>query len=207
MLAAINDTTLPGFFPATAMPDFGWWEALWPQPKQVLAALGVRSDMEVVDLCCGDGLFTTPLALMARHVIGIDVDRGMLAVAQEKIKAVGATNCELITGDAYAIAELVGRPVDYVLIANTFHGVPDKPRLGRAIAAVLRPGGRCAVVNWHRQPREQTIVLGQPRGPKTDMRMEPSNVAAALKSAQLDLVNVIELPPFHYGAIFEKSAR
>src|SRR5262245_43543251 len=119
MSAVSNDTTLPGFYPATAMPDPDWWEALWPKPKQVLTALGIRPDMDVVD---GDGLCTAPLTLLSRHVIGIDIDRGMLAVAQDKIKAIGTTNFELIEGDAYAIAELVSRPVYYVLIASTFHG-------------------------------------------------------------------------------------
>ena len=69
-----NDTNLPGFFPATAMPDVDWWELLWPEPKQALATLGIHSDMEVVDLCCGDGLFTAPLAFMSRRVVGIDID-------------------------------------------------------------------------------------------------------------------------------------
>jgi SAM-dependent methyltransferase len=205
MLGTVNDTTLPGFFPATAMPNSDWWPALWPDPKQVLTALGIRSEMEVVDLCCGDGLFTAPLALLSRHVIGIDIDKGMLAVAQGKIKATGATNYELIKGNAYAIAELVNRPVDYVLIANTFHGVPDKLRLARRVAATLKPGGCFAVVNWHRRPREETVVLGQPRGPRTEMRMEPSDVAEAVEPAGLTLADVIELPPYHYGAIFGRS--
>jgi ubiquinone/menaquinone biosynthesis C-methylase UbiE len=88
-----NDTTIPGFFPATAMPDPDWWEALWSRPEETLAELGVQSCMVAVDLCCGDGLFTAPLALMTRHVIAIDIDPGMLALARSKVAAVGATNC------------------------------------------------------------------------------------------------------------------
>ena len=204
MQLVTNNTTLPGFFPATAMPDEDWWQALWPEPKQVIAALGIRPEMDVVDLCCGDGLFTAPLALASRHVIAIDIDRGMLAVAEAKIAAVGATNCDLVEGDAYAIADLVKRPVDFVLIANTFHGVPDKLRLARSVAAVLKTGGRFAVINWHHRPREETTVLGKPRGPKTDMRMEPNDVAAVIEPAGLILGQVIELPPYHYAAIFTK---
>jgi ubiquinone/menaquinone biosynthesis C-methylase UbiE len=204
MQMVANDTTLPGFYPATAMPDPDWWQVLWPEPRLVLAALGVRPDMEVVDLCCGDGLFTAPLALLVRRVIAIDIDPGMLALARAKVSAGGATNCDFIAGDAYAVAELVPRAVDFVLMANTFHGVPNKPRLARGIAAILKPGGRFAVVNWHRRPREETIVLGQPRGPKTEMRMKPSDVGKEVGPAHLKLVSVIELPPYHYGAIFEK---
>lgn len=199
-----NNTALTGFFPATAMPDADWWEALWPEPQQVLATLGIRPSMEVVDLCCGDGLFTVPLALMSRRVIAIDIDPAMLALARAKVTGTGATNCEFIEGDACAVADLVRRPVDFVLIANTFHGVPDKRRLARGIATILNPSGCFAVINWHRRPREETIVLGQPRGPKTEMRMTPDDVAAVVKLAGLVLAGVIELPPYHYGAVFQK---
>ena len=199
-----SETDIGGFFPATAMPDADWWQALWPHPHQVLAALGVRAEMEAVDLCCGDGLFTAPLALMTRSVIAIDIDPAMLVLARAKVAAAGASNCDFVEGDAYAVAEIVRRPVDFVLMANTFHGVPDKARLARAIAIVLKERGWLAVVNWHRRPREDTHVLGQPRGPKTGMRMEPADVAAIVEAAGLPLARIVELPPYHYGAIFEK---
>ena len=130
----------------------------------------------------------------------------MLAAARAKLTEAGATNYELIEGDAYAVAQLVRRPIEFVLIANTFHGVPDKLRLSRAVAAILKPAGRFAVVNWHRRPREETPVLGQPRGPKSEMRITPAETVATITPAGLNLVNVIELPPYHYGATFEKPA-
>jgi ubiquinone/menaquinone biosynthesis C-methylase UbiE len=202
----VNDTSLPGFFPATAMPDADWWQALWPNPQQTLASLGIRGYMEAVDLCYGDGLFTALLALMSRHVIAIDIDLGMLTLAQAKITKVRATNCDFILGDAYAVAELVKYPVDFVLMANTFHGVPDKPRLASGVATILKSRGSFAIVNWHHRAREETTVLGQARGPKTEMRMTPTAVAASVESAGLHLARVVDLPPYHYGAIFEKES-
>lgn len=200
-----DDSSRPAPFPATAMPDPDWWQALWPEPQKILAALGIRPGTDVVDLCCGDGLFTAPLATMCRHVIAIDIDPAMLALARATVAASGAASCDLIEGDAYTIAELVRQPVDAVFMANTFHGVPDKPRLARGVASVLRPGGRFAVVNWHRRPREETTVLGAPRGPKTEMRMAPGDVTAALQPAGLVPVRVVELPPYHYGAVFQRG--
>lgn len=141
---------------------------------------------------------------MVHHVVAIDLDRRMLDLARTKVAAGGAENCEFIEGDAYNVAALVSRPVDFVLMANTFHGVPEKERLARAVAAILRPGGRFAVVNWHRRPRQETTVLGQPRGPSTAMRMEPEDVAAAVEPASLMCAGVVELPPYHYAVIFEK---
>ena len=54
-----------GFFPATSMPDPEWWQALWPDPGEVLRALGLGPGLAVVDLCCGEGRFTLPLARLA----------------------------------------------------------------------------------------------------------------------------------------------
>jgi SAM-dependent methyltransferase len=197
---------IEGFFPATAMPDAEWWEVLWPRPAKILADLGIEPSMDVIDLCCGDGLFTAPLAQMVRHVVAIDIDPHMLEAARKKVAAANVANCDFIEGDAYAVADLVPQPVDFVLLANTFHGVPDKPRLARAVAMILKPSGRFAIANWHRWPRDETIVLGQPRGPKTEMRMTPGDVATTVEPAGLKLAGVIELPPYHYGAVFEKPA-
>jgi SAM-dependent methyltransferase len=96
-----------GFFPATAMPDSDWWRALWPDPAQVLAKLGVGRSTDVVDLCCGDGLFTAALARMAGRVAAIDIDPRMLDFARAKVAATGASNCEFIEGVAYDVSKLV----------------------------------------------------------------------------------------------------
>jgi SAM-dependent methyltransferase len=93
--------------------------------------------------------------------------------------------------------------MDWVLMANTFHGVPDKARLARAVATVLKPDGRFAVMKWHRRPREETMVLGQPRGPATETRMAPEEVTAAVAPAGLRPRSVIDVLPYHYAATFE----
>jgi ubiquinone/menaquinone biosynthesis C-methylase UbiE len=186
------------------MPDPDWWNALWPRPDRVLEKLELDKAAEVVDLCCGDGLFTIPLARMVRHVTAIDLDPEMLAVARGHAVAEGITNCTFTVGDAYDLVELVLDPADVVLLANTFHGVPEQTRLARAVAAILRPGGQFIVINWHRRPREQTTVLGKPRGPKTEMRMTPEDVATVVIPSGLRPVQGVELPPYHYAAIFER---
>ena len=57
-----------GCFPATTMPDADWWQALWLDPPKILVEMGVEPGMVAVDLCCGDGLFTVPLAHIAKRV-------------------------------------------------------------------------------------------------------------------------------------------
>jgi ubiquinone/menaquinone biosynthesis C-methylase UbiE len=195
---------LPGFFAGTEMPVEPWWQALWPDPAGVLAAVGISPDTDVIDLCAGDGWFTLPMARIARCVIAIDIDGAMIAAARSRLAAAGVTNCHFVQGDAYALARLAPRAVDFVFMANAFHGVPDKPRLARAVRATLKPGGRFAVVNWHRRPREETVVLDEPRGPATELRTSPQETIDAIEAGGLRLIELVQLPPYHYAIVSER---
>lgn len=196
----------PGFFQGTEMPTAGWWEALWPDPAGVLAAAGIKPGMEVIDLCSGDGWFTLQIAKIARHVVAIDIDAALLDVARLRLHESAVANCDYRAGDAYQVATLAPRPADFVFMANAFHGVPDRPRLARAVREALKPGGRFAVINWHRRPREQTTVLGEPRGPKTELRLTPEQTVDAVTAGGLKPAGVVDVPPYHYSALFERAA-
>jgi len=196
--------TPASFFEGTGMPDPGWWEALWPNPARVISDVGVAPGMAVVDLCSGDGWFTLQLSKIARAAIAIDIDRKLLETARHRLTEAGLTNCMFIEADAYDVAKVVRDRVDHVFLANAFHGVPDKPRLARAVYDVLKPGGVFAIVNWHARPREETAVLGEPRGPATKLRLSPKDTVAAVQSSGLTFYCEIELPPYHYAAVFKR---
>jgi SAM-dependent methyltransferase len=191
-------------FASTSMPDRDWWAALWPRPEETLRALGIESRMTVLDLCCGDGYFTAPLArLVQGKVFALDIDCGMLELAKAEVARQGATVRRWLCVDAMVLALHLGEPVDYVLMANTFHGVPDQTGLSRAVRAVLPPHGLFSIVNWYPSKREDTPVLGEPRGPRPEMRMSPQAVANIVEPAGFKATRIVELLPYHYGAVFE----
>ena len=185
------------------MPDRDWWTALWPHPAQTLKALGIEPRMTVLDLCCGDGYFTAPLAnLVQGKVIALDLDCEMLELAKAEVVRQGAMVRQWLCADAMTLADHMAQPLDYVLMANTFHGVPDQIGLARAVHSVLLPQGLFAIVNWYPSRREDTPVLGEPRGPRAEMRMSPHVLAATVEPAGFKLAQIVELPPYHYGAVF-----
>jgi len=197
------DKPIPGFFSGTSMPTTGWWQSLWPDPANVVAQVGIRTGMTVVDLCCGDGWFTLPISRIASETTAIDIDPAMTASLRSKLVDVRTTR--VLTADAYSVANLVPSPVDVVLLANAFHGVPDRRRLLSAIANALRPGGRLVVINWHRLPRAETVVDGVPRGPATDQRFTPEATIAEVAGREFSYVETLSLPPYHYAAIFQRQ--
>jgi ubiquinone/menaquinone biosynthesis C-methylase UbiE len=195
----------PGFFTGTGMPDPGWWEALFPDPAGILAKVGVKPETDVVDLCSGDGWFTVQIAKIARHVTAIDIDARLLATAKARLVESGVTNCAFIEANAYDMPAHVTGAVDHVFLANAFHGVPDRIRLSKAVRQVLKANGVFAIVNWHARPREETPVLGEPRGPATELRITPEATVAPVVEAGFKLGRIVEIPPYHYGAVFERG--
>ncbi len=159
--------------------------------------------MDVIDLCAGDGWFTLPLAKIVHKVVAIDIDGKLLEAAKVRMdERGGVANVSFIEADAYDLATVVADPADHVFLANAFHGVPDKPRLSRAVYDVLKPGGLFAIVSWHARPREETTILGQPRGPATALRMTPAQTIAEVEAGGLQFRNQVEVSPYHYGAVF-----
>ena len=136
----------------------------------------------------------------------IDIDQHLLEVARHRLTESGVANCDFVAGDAYELAKLVPRRVDFVFMANAFHGVPDRPRLARAVRETLKPGGQLVIVNWHQRPREETTILGEPRGPKTELRLSPEQTIEAVETSGLKLARLIDVPPYHYGAVFEQPS-
>ena len=170
-----------------------------------MRAIGIASGMEVVDLCCGDGHFTKPMCQLVHpgKTWALDLDAKLLAEAAHACQE--WPNFVPIRADARELYRDLNEPVDFVFIANTFHGVPEKTALSKAVYTALRPGGRFAIINWHRLPREETPVLGQPRGPDTSLRMAPDEVRTLVEPAGFKLEKMVDVGPYHYGAVFLKT--
>jgi len=188
--------------PAPLMPSDDWRSTLWPSLGKVLAAVRVSPGTRVaVDLCCGDGLFTEPLTRVARRVIAIDIDPAMIERARVRL---AKANCEFVIGDAYRVRNAVDVRADVIFMANAFHGFAEKRRLARAVATAIKPRGRFVIIDWHRRPRSETTIFGQERGPRTELRMEPADVRDVVVSAGFTLCSLVELPPYHFGAVFRQ---
>jgi hypothetical protein len=69
------------------------------------------------------------------------------------------------------------------------------------VREALKPNGHFAVVT----SREETTILGEPRGPRTELRMSPEQTIQAVEAGGLKFARLVEVPPYHYGAVFERS--
>jgi ubiquinone/menaquinone biosynthesis C-methylase UbiE len=102
----------------------------------------IRAEDEVLDMGCGTGRFTLPLAERVKAVSGLDLSPMMLATAREKLADRGLA-AELHEGDMAALPFADGS-FDVVTSMLAMMHIPreDRQQVFREVARVLRPGGR-----------------------------------------------------------------
>jgi len=110
--------------------------------RRVIDLLEVRPGMKVLDLACGPGTLTKPLAEMASpggEVVGVDLAEGMLALA----RAAGIPNARFELMDIERLT-FPDASFDAVACGHGLQFAPDLLRALREARRVLRPKGRFA---------------------------------------------------------------
>jgi ubiquinone/menaquinone biosynthesis C-methylase UbiE len=115
----------------------------------LVGELGVGAEDVVVDLGCGTGQLTIPLASRVRHVVGVDPEPAMLAHARRAARAHGVGSTSWILGsdaDLPALRELLGSTGIAAVTVSTAIHLMDSAALFAVLREVLPPGGRVAVI-------------------------------------------------------------
>jgi ubiquinone/menaquinone biosynthesis C-methylase UbiE len=112
-------------------------------------AFNLTVDDIVLDLGCGTGQLTLPLAARVRAVVGIDPEPDMLVCARRAATEKGVTNVSWVLGadtDLPAVDALLGgRTVGAVTVGQALHWM-DHETLFQKLALLTRGGGGIAVV-------------------------------------------------------------
>ncbi|RBQ05964.1 SAM-dependent methyltransferase [Micromonospora sp. LHW51205] len=121
-----------------------------PEAVDALAAVfGLGPDDTVVDLGCGTGQLSIPLADRVGAVVGMDPEPDMLAIARRAALDRGTANATWMLGsdgDVPALSRLLGEgSVGALTVAVAIHFM-DRDTLFEAARPLLRSGGGIAVV-------------------------------------------------------------
>jgi SAM-dependent methyltransferase len=116
----------------------------------LLAHLGIAGGDSVLEIGCGTGAATVPLAAAVGEdgrVVAVDISEPMLAVAQQRVGERGLHNVTLLLGDAQ-VFEFEPAAFD---LATSRMGVmffADPAAAFRNIGGALKPGGRLVFACW-----------------------------------------------------------
>jgi ubiquinone/menaquinone biosynthesis C-methylase UbiE len=99
-----------------------------------------------IDLACGPGTYTRPLAARVGRAIGVDLTPAMVEKARAEAARDGISNIEFVRGDIYALPFADGA-AGIVSCGYAFHHMTDPPRALAEMARVVHVGGRVAVTD------------------------------------------------------------
>lgn len=133
-----------------------YWEAqLAPARERLLAAADLQRGERVLDVACGTGLVTFPVAKAVGPtglVTATDLSDAMVNAVVREAEARGTPNVRAMRMDAESL-QFPDGSFDVVLCALGLMYVPDPLASLREMARVLRAGGRMAAAVWGERSR------------------------------------------------------
>ena len=126
--------------------------------RVVIRHLDLCSGMKVLDVGCGPGRLTVPIAEKIGPqgmVTAVDIQPGMLRRAREKAQKAGLNNIRFLETGAGAGKLEKGR-YDRAVLVTVLGEIPDREAALREIFGALKPGGMLAVTEIFADPHFQT---------------------------------------------------
>lgn len=151
-----DETLFEGAAPYYEQGRLPYAPGLVPLLAGVLAADGHG---RLLDVGCGPGTVTIPLARLFREVVGVDPDAGMITEATSRADAAGlAGTTRWVRMRAEELPAGLGL-FDVAVFAQSFHWT-DRERVAGTVRGMLRPGG--ALVHLSDLKTEPRAVEGLP---------------------------------------------
>jgi demethylmenaquinone methyltransferase/2-methoxy-6-polyprenyl-1,4-benzoquinol methylase len=123
----------------------------WRRTARAFRHITSRSDVRILDLCCGTGDMTFALRREAGKsspaIVGADFSHAMLQRATAKLAAANGTAPRWIEADALSLP-FPSAHFDLVTSAFGFRNLADYDAGLHEIARVLKPGGECGILDF-----------------------------------------------------------
>jgi predicted methyltransferase len=171
----------------------------WQKPKEMVAGLDLKPGQIVADLGAGTGYFERHLSKAVAPggiVLAIDSE-------PEMVQHLGRRALEEQTPNVVPVLALPDEPflppgrVDCVLIVDTYHHIDDRLNYFRRMQEALAPGGRVAVVDFHKREL--------PVGPALQHKLAREFVVDEMRQAGWSLAGEKTFLPYHYFLIFQPA--
>ena len=157
------------------------------RPAELVQRLEVRRGSTVVDLGTGTGNLLADLSRAVGpegRVIGEDIHRDFLDRARERATSAGLGNVDFVLGTE-TDPGLASGSADLVLVLDAYHHFDYPERMLASIKRSLRPGGRLAIVEYH---KKRGAMEADPDLALTHIRAGAEQVVQELEAAGFKLM-------------------
>ncbi|RIK37578.1 MAG: hypothetical protein DCC55_23825 [Chloroflexi bacterium] len=133
--------------------QFAWaldhpWRLKYRRPAEDVGLYGCGAGMTVLDVGCGIGLYTVPLAERvgdAGRVHAVDLQAPLLERARQRVAAAGfAPRVQFHHGGAYQLP-LPDASIDLAVMVATLPQIPNRLLALAELSRVLKPAGRLVI--------------------------------------------------------------
>lgn len=168
----------------------------WQMPARVIETLGLKPGMLVADVGAGTGYFSVRLAKteLGLTVYAIDIEPAM--VDHVKTRAMSENLKNIVPVLAEASGPNLPRPVDLVLIVDTYHHLPNRPEYFHDLRKSLVPSGRVAIIDFRKD---------SPEGPPVEFRFTAEQIEDEMRQAGFRLDAKHDFLPRQHFLIFRST--
>jgi len=165
----------------------------WQMPAKVIDTLGLKDGMSVADIGAGTGYFSMRLAKASPGlmVFAADIEPAMVEYLRKRAMSEHLKNVVAVL--AGAGSPNLPKPVDLVLVVDTYHHLPDRVAYFRELKKSLTPSGRVAIIDFRKDA---------PQGPPVEFRFTPEQIEAEFTQAGFRLESTHDFLPRQHFLIF-----
>lgn len=168
--------------------------AKWQKPDDVIKALKLEPNCTIADIGAGTGYFSLRIAKAdpTVKVYAADVEPDMVDYMKKQSRMRSLPNhiALKISSDKPDLP----KPVDLVLVVDTFHHIDDRTRYFKLLKEKLKANGRIAIIDF---------TAESPEGPPPEHRISKAEVEKEMKEAGYRLDQDIKLLPYQYFLTFK----
>jgi ubiquinone/menaquinone biosynthesis C-methylase UbiE len=169
-------------------------------PEQVVANMPLQENSIVADIGAGTGYFTFRLSARAPKgkVYAVDIQPEMLAIIEQRKKALGAANV-ITTQGTETDPKLPAGEIDVALFVDAYHEFSYPREMMESIVRSLRPGGRVVLIEYRGEDADVPI--------KRVHKMTQAQARKEMAAVGLVWKETRNFLPQQHFMIFEKAAR
>jgi len=156
--------------------------------------------MTVVDMGAGSGYYTfliAPKVGPKGKVIAVDIQKEMLTIIEQRMKAKGVTNVEPVLGTEDD-PKLKPGTVDLILMVDVYHEFSHPYEMTRRMVESLKTGGKLVFVEYRLEDRKVPIKL-------VHKMTQKQVIKEMAEHAEMKHGKTIGVLPWQHIIVFEKK--
>jgi ubiquinone/menaquinone biosynthesis C-methylase UbiE len=184
------------FAPVMGVAGAGWLERAEREeeeaPSKAIEALDLKPGMVIADIGAGSGYYASRLAKKVGptgRVYATDIQPGMIAILERRIKMEGLTNVTPVLG-AMDDPSLPAQSIDLAIMVDVYHELQQPQVFLQRLKSAFKPGGRLVLLEFRKEDPKIPILEAH--------KMSVAEVKQELEAEGYAIDRVIDVLPWQH---------